>query len=97
MVSIDDGGPAFCSAYGNDGISLRDWFAGTITVTARVVFPDEAQAVKLLGSVCPDPDDDPAGWLAWVTKLEAHIRYVKADAMLARRSLEPLDPEPSTP
>lgn len=88
------GGPAFPSAsdlvtdiYGNDvssGMDLRDWFAGSLDV-GDIQFPDFAIAADWMGIDQPDATDFIA-MLEFTFKLDAFIRYKKADAMLAARA-----------
>ena len=82
---IDDGGPAFPMPMsyspdtgpmaGQDGMSLRDWFAGQAISGLAPLFYDSA----------PDADnpdgDDP--------EQIARTAYLLADAMLAARKVQP--------
>lgn len=64
-------------------MSLRDWFAGNIDV-GDINFPDFTSAADWMGIDPPDATDF-ASLLEFSFKLEAFIRYKKADAMLEAR------------
>jgi hypothetical protein len=85
MSKINDGGPAFPVLYGQtngqDGMSLRDWFAATIDGLSEECAPDVGEA--LVGRPMPD------GWIeimAWWAEADAVYRYMRADALLAERA-----------
>lgn len=93
-MKASDGGPAQedVDTRATQGMSLRDWFAGTIKITEDD-FPDSTEANNVVvGFNCPKDrtgdyrsTEDPIAWLKWVAALEAKIRYIKADAMVAER------------
>jgi hypothetical protein len=87
-MTIKDGGPAFSTPAGyyatgiqltggQSGMSLRDWFAGTLTITQGELAETVAYMFPKLVSSPPS--------LALLYDAEAELRYSKADAMLARR------------
>lgn len=91
-----NGGPAFpCPIDCKEaemGATLRDYFA----IHAKLDeddFPDSIGANSVVAGFEPPKDkngsyrstEDPIGWLKWCATLEAKIRYIKADAMLAER------------
>lgn len=94
MSARDDGGPAFPMPYSTDehhspcnstlanpGMYLRDYFAAHVS-TESYKFKDIAKASELLGVAVPETD---AELLHFAAKLDAHIRYSIADAMLEAR------------
>ena len=85
-MSADNGGPAFPRDHrydGHDGMTLRDWFAGQADV-ADIQFPDIKTAADWIGCDVSESTSFADG-LEFSFKLEAAIRYAKADAMLAAR------------
>ncbi len=96
-MAVVDGGPAFplswkeTNGYGVDfsmahsGMSLRDWFAAN--EEPKVDFPSYEVAAEFLGEPTPELDDFPA-LVAFSARLNAKLRYMVADAMLAARSKE---------
>lgn len=98
QTKIDDGGPAFPRAasegggrgeYGEqDGMSLRDYFAGKARVAD--IYGDtyglpRGAAETLMGSPQPDYATDPIGNLQWWVDAVARFRLMAADAMIAAR------------
>lgn len=77
---LDDGGPAFATSHrgypygdkGQRGMSLRDWFAGSVNVTQREIL---------------DYLDTNGMAHLFENKIQAEgaVRLMKADAMLAAR------------
>ena len=88
-MSKDTGGPAFplcANEYGGNGpefgVTLRDYFA-----TNAEIFPGDLQTaliLALLGEPCWDSSY--LGRIKWVALGEAAYRYMKADAMIAKRA-----------
>lgn len=92
-----DGGPAFPSkrfavndeerdelGYAPiDGMTLRDWFAGQVTID-----PDYSKSFmeKIVGRPIPGFSDDPLGRLRFEADFEAILRGIKADAIIAERA-----------
>lgn len=98
MVNKNDGGPAFprptstdehgqpCNIYQDQtGMSLRDWFAGTINLDA-FPFMDLKIAAEYLGVDYPDLTTS-GPRLELTIKVIAKLRYEIADAMLEQRKL----------
>jgi hypothetical protein len=78
MSKIEDGGPAFpCAEHGihqaENGMSLRDWFAG-MALQGMLAFPE---------------DEATSESFAQITKRFSEGAYVYADAMLAARKAKP--------
>lgn len=67
------------------GMSLRDWLAGTVEAGAIVAIRDQHDAEVLTGVKAPDADCSIVERLEHVMRVEARIRYIYADAMLAER------------
>jgi hypothetical protein len=65
-------------------MTLRDWFAGQVDA-GDLQFPSLDAAGEWLGCDAPDPNDV-AAVLAFSVRIEAAIRYRKADAMIAERN-----------
>lgn len=94
-MKVSDGGPVFPQplfdssgervGY-NHGVSLRDWFAGTVNIT-DADFPGSSKASsEMLGLRQPENSvKSPKEWIEWIAAVEAFIRYKKADAMIAER------------
>ena len=100
MSKINDGGPAFprphstdehefpCNEYDDQqGMMLRDWFAGQ----AKTFESDEVPAfwAAYLAGI-PNPSYETDGtqqkeWAEWWIKAEACYKYKQADAMIAAR------------
>lgn len=78
MARSDDGGSAFPTFAGAEGMSLRDWFAGRAMV-ALLLKPDrvDENGVVLWTSYDPSKDDD--------MEHLASDSYETADAMLNAR------------
>ena len=86
-----DGGPAFPRAgktteeqppYGFPGMSLRDYFAANCPDVAAINIKYDAE--ELAG---PQPAEGALReLLIWNCRVEAALRYIYADAMLAERS-----------
>jgi hypothetical protein len=91
--NIDDGGPAFpCEGgpggglHSHPGMSLRDWFAAHVSlIDSDGDCIDVFSMSSLIGRPAPS---DAVELILWYAEAEAAIRYVKADAMLARRNKE---------
>lgn len=92
-----DGGPAFPTAgdslagdptkWPNDGMSLRDWFAGHAP-SHRVDFPSPEMAAAFAGLPTPDGNDATAV-AALSAAIQAKLAYIYADAMLTERKRTP--------
>lgn len=92
----DDGGPAFPQndfilnhINNHDGMSLRDWFAATLRVVSDSdcsVDGFDYEACKFMAGRPMPKSDDMMEVVRWYADVEAAIRYVKADAMLAARN-----------
>lgn len=92
---MKDGGPAFphdlfidenghVTAKGTDGMSLRDWFAGNVDADSIATICNKADREKLTGLTEP-PMSDGISYLRYNMAVEAAVRYIYADAMLAAR------------
>jgi len=68
---------------GDDGMSLRDWFAGNM-IPGEIDFPSLDIAALWMGVSPPDPDNF-IETMEFVVNLEAFLRFKKADAMIAAR------------
>jgi hypothetical protein len=86
--SVSDGGPAFPNsiaigpagdvAWSNEGISIRDWFAGQA--------PALEATNMTVRKLCGIGEEEPiADWYAAKAKAHAIWSYQYADAMLAHR------------
>ena len=91
MTKANDGGAAYPQMDAEPGfnasergMSLRDWFAGTLQLTSDDFPGNMDSAQKLVGRELP-PHGSIEEVLAWRYELEAKIRGMKADAMLAER------------
>ncbi len=99
MSTLNDGGPAFpvrpefgeWKASPQNGMSLRDWFAGRETLaewdrSSDAVMPYRF-AELLAGERKPEKtwDEDPIAWFRFEAKWRAALRYIRADAMVAER------------
>jgi hypothetical protein len=89
MSAINDGGPAFPSnddGIQNDGMSLRDWFAGKETLSD---LDDPENRMPLQGAEAlagPMPaSNDPVDVMVWGATWRSKLRYIRADAMLKAR------------
>lgn len=94
---MQDGGPAFPVtptdrsgqiAETQCGMSLRDWFAGTMDLR-EIEFPNVETLCEYLGESPLDPSEQ--GWvnlLHLALRAQAKLRYEHADAMLAEREKE---------
>ena len=85
----NDGGPAFpVGSIGNaymDGMSLRDWFAAHAIVTDKL---SATIAEELMGEKTPVwTTETEMARVVWWVQVEARLRYIKADAMLAARAI----------
>ena len=89
----NDGGPAFPSEQGHtpdglwnqsycQGMSLRDWFAGTVPPLPEAT--SDAYAESLLGAPPPSSHDRLDHARYWA-RADAVYRYMCADAMIAAR------------
>jgi hypothetical protein len=88
MNMIVDGGFAFpvcneANVNGDAGMTLRDYFAGQAAVN-DIEFADMRSAAEWIGVEAPD-EDNYIECLEFTFKLEAFIKYKKADAMLEAR------------
>ena len=89
MSAINDGGSAFpfgdYTNEGEQGMSLRDWFAGNEKINDSESFYWEL--CEALAGNRPDKDRkaDPIAWTIWQAAWQAKVRYIRADAMLAAR------------
>jgi len=91
----DDGGPAFPRDSFRDGeagllitqngMTLRDWFAGQVCITGESS-PDFMAGI--VGRRCPGTCADPIERLKFEAEYEAIVRGIKADAMLSEREKE---------
>ena len=91
MNRINDGGAAFPRVDGINletgeivterGMSLRDWFAGTLTVDDD--YGRETAEAIMDGEKAPPWKTDPVVALKWWARVRARIRYMEADAMIA--------------
>lgn len=89
----NDGGPAFrmpahTGATGEQptpicNMSIRDWFAGQYDVSS-IKFPDVESAARFLGEEPPDRSNF-ASLVELSFRLNAKLKYIGADAMLAAR------------
>lgn len=70
------------SATAPDGMTLRDWFAGTMTI-GDTNFPSVKEAAEFAGVEEPS---DFTGLIELGAKVNAKLRYLAADAMLAARN-----------
>lgn len=98
-MSIKNGGPAYpqmrvwnaAHAEYEDtqqypGMSLRDWFAGTLPAV-DMQFSDLQTAARFLG--CEPPDElDHHALIEFAARLEAKVRWMRADAMIAAREAD---------
>lgn len=93
---IEDGGPAFARSgffhpdgrpeHDNrpeEGMSLRDWFAGQ--VDPLDVDVDRDYAAAICGRPQPEGHSDLLAIAAWWAEANAKYRYLQADAMIAAR------------
>lgn len=98
MSTIKDGGPAFPSkkrifrdGYRTDdfepvnGMTLRDYFAATVELDLTI--KDRDLASQIVGRAFQG--DDAFYLLQLGFDMEARLRYMKADAMLAARKANP--------
>jgi hypothetical protein len=72
-------------AGGSVGMYLRDYFA----IHSPELTHDSWEAksfAHFMGRVCPLVSEDRIGSIQWWSELEAKLRYMRADAMLAERS-----------
>jgi len=99
---IDDGGPAFAAGAANEhngwtqeGMSLRDWFAGNEKVPEELSI-DYAEALAgrehphkktSLGMINPEATIETI--MFWA-EAQARYRYIMADALIAARRASPL-------
>ena len=91
-AQIVDGGPAFPSnddGIQNEGMTLRDWFAGKETL-ADLDHPEATISAELTNALAgPRPDktfaEDPIAWTVWAATVRAKLKYIRADAMLKAR------------
>lgn len=95
MSTVYDGGPAFpcgrewhedrsgVSRWEENGMSLRD-YAAIHTDMDGLRFPSIHDAAKFMGEKPPDSDNT-MDVLMLSMRVEARLRYMKADAMLAAR------------
>jgi hypothetical protein len=68
------------------GMSLRDWFAGNDAGLHEDAGPEYASHFN------PDPppeNGDYLGWARWFAKADATLKYIRADAMIAARKVQP--------
>jgi hypothetical protein len=65
----------------DDGMSLRDWFAGQPDIVGSTLTISKEQGEALAG---PRPDD-PLDAFRWQCMVMASLRYIAADAMIAAR------------
>lgn len=88
--AIDNGGPAFPVSLpewgdnGASGMTLRDHFAVSASYDDTDLPSTRVACDTLVGY--PSPPDDTIAKAMWLARLEARIRYIKADAMLAARN-----------
>lgn len=94
-MSKMDGGPAFPlgatahvdgDRFAEAGMSLRDYAAINLA-EMDVKFDGLESAAKSLGLTAPAEDDMP-GIIRFAFEIEARMRYMRADAMLAERAKE---------
>lgn len=93
MSEKDDGGPAFPVVptmegagqwgYAYPGMTLRDWFAGQVEVEIDISID---LAEQIAGRTCPPWQSDYIGNIRFWAEVEAIVRGIKADAMLAERA-----------
>ncbi len=87
-MSKNDGGQAFPHGDmvhgGCTGMTLRDYAAINLPGT-DVKFAGLEHAAKSLGLTAPAEDDMP-GIIQFAFEIEARMRYMRADAMLAERA-----------
>lgn len=96
---LSDGGPAFPQPFWDNGngsgvvtaeevqaggMTLRDYFASTATPREGDI--NDHLATALLDRTCPEPGDDPEGYLQFWADARAKLRYIEADAMLKART-----------
>lgn len=65
------------------GMTLRDWFAGQANVDTHI---PKQFAEKIVGRVCPESQTEYLESLKFWAEVEAVLRGIKADAMLAERN-----------
>lgn len=70
------------------GMTLRDWFAGTMPDPFAAV-NSPGTAASMSGLECPSLTADQAEWARFWIEAEAKVRYMKADAMLKAREVKP--------
>lgn len=88
MSELDNGGPAFPAHpehYDNDstGMTLRDYFAIHADLS-KMEFNSMSALVEFVGEEEPDSIDD-AYVMGLGARVNAKLRYLLADAMLAER------------
>jgi hypothetical protein len=87
----DNGGPAFACAADEGyqpGMSLRDYFAASVSFSYEEDLPPtHEKLVAFMGRDIPGVEDQ-EGRVKYYADVEAKIRGIKADAMLAERSKE---------
>jgi hypothetical protein len=96
---IDDGGPAFARTghectngdwvVPQNGMTLRDWFAGNEKVDPSEHFQWELCEALAGPRPIKSRATDPVEWEIWQAAWQARIRFIRADAMIkARREVQ---------
>ena len=91
-MKTNNGGPAFPNPSGDDrdnnGMTLRDWFAGQDSLEEFRDIPVSVGVV--VAGPCPKTqfEDDPLAWLDWWALVRARLKYLRADAMLKAREVQ---------
>jgi len=79
------------------GMSLRDWFAAHVSLIDYGAGDGDGGYIDCIDGfstdlieelICKAKPNDGVELILWYAEAEAAIRYVKADAMLARRNKE---------
>jgi hypothetical protein len=86
MTARDDGGQAFPTGYpshfSQQGMSLRDWFAGQPDIIGSTLLIGKEAGEALAG---PRPEGSLEAF-RWQCQVLAAMRYIAADAMVAERA-----------
>ena len=97
---INDGGPAFPNVPSDPGYSqweqgmtLRDWFArqDSLKDLGDLNNMQLKDAVPIAVAIAgPHPSgEDPLAWVEWWARVRARLKYIRADAMLKAREVNP--------
>jgi hypothetical protein len=86
MMSGVDPSDEYSGKYEVSGMSLRDWFAGQPMIEGSLMLIDRSAAEVLCG---PAPSaDDAIALFKWQLRVQAVVRYMAADAMVAEAARE---------